>query len=191
MINGIEQLNGNNFVSWKEKLEMTLALLNVDYALLNDPPEAPNEGVENYEALKKDYDNEKAKWDDSNRKCLMMIKGSITQSMRGALPDVPTAKGYLAKIEDQFKGSSKIYATSLIRRLIDEKYNPTGSLREHIMKKCNMAAKLKTMDMEISDGFLVHFIMSSLPPEFSPFMINYNAMDVKWGVDEMMARCVQ
>ena len=39
---------------------MTLALLNVDYALLNDPPEAPNEGVENYEALKKDYDNEKA-----------------------------------------------------------------------------------------------------------------------------------
>ena len=119
------------------------------------------------------------------------IKGSITQSMRGALPDFPTAKGYLAKIEDQFKGSSKIYATSLIRRLIDEKYNPTGSLREHIMKKCNMAAKLKTMDMEISDGFLVHFIMSSLPQDFSPFMINYNAMDLKWSIDEMMARCVQ
>ena len=55
------------------------------------------------------------------------------------------------------------------------------------MKKCNMAAKLKTMEMEISNGFLVHFIMSSLPPEFSPFMINYNAMDVKWEIDEMMA----
>ncbi|XP_071681429.1 uncharacterized protein [Lolium perenne] len=191
MLNGIEQLNGSNYVTWKEKLEITMALLNIDYALLNDPPEVPKENYENYEALKKEYDIIKAKWDDSNRKCLMMIKGSITQSMRGALPDCETAKGYFAKIEHQFKGSSKVYATSLIRRLIDEKYDPTGSLREHIMKKCNMAAKLKSMEMEISNGFLVHFIMSSLPPQFDPFMINYNAMDVKWEIDEMMARCVQ
>ncbi|KAK1666321.1 hypothetical protein QYE76_054480 [Lolium multiflorum] len=191
MLNGIEQLNGSNYVTWKEKLEITMALLNIDYALLNDPPEVPKENNENYEALKKEYDIIKAKWDDSNRKCLMMIKGSITQSMRGALPDCETAKGYFAKIEHQFKGSSKVYATSLIRRLIDEKYDPTGSLREHIMKKCNMAAKLKSMEMEISNGFLVHFIMSSLPPQFDPFMINYNAMDVKWEIDEMMARCVQ
>ena len=105
-----------------------MALLNIDYALLNDPPEAPNEEDQNYDALKGDYELKKAKWDDSNRKCLRIIKGSIAQSMKGALPDCQTAKGYLAKIEDQFKGSSKIYATSLIRRLIDEKYNPTGSL---------------------------------------------------------------
>ena len=121
----------------------------------------------------------------------MIIKGSITQSMRGAIPDSRAAKGYLGKIEDQFKGSSKIYATSLIRRLIDERYDPTRSLREHIIRKINMATKLKTMEMEISEGFLVHFIMSSLPTEFSPFTINYNAMDSKWGMDEMMARCVQ
>jgi hypothetical protein len=81
---------------------------------------------------------------------------------------------------NQFKGSSKIYATSLIRRFIDERYDPIGSLRDHIMRKINMAAKLKTMEMEISEGFLVHFIMSSLPIEFSPFTINYNVMDSKW-----------
>ena len=170
---------------------MTLALLNVDYALLHDPPKAPEEGDQNYDALKRDYEAEKAKWEDSNRKCLMIIKGSIAQNMRGAIPDSQSAKAYLGKIEDQFKGSSKIYATSLIRRLIDERYDPTGSLREHIMRKINMAAKLKTMEVEISNGFLVHFIVSSLPSEFSPFTINYNAMDAKWGIDEMMARCVQ
>jgi hypothetical protein len=111
--------------------------------------------------------------------------------MRGAIPDSQSSKAYLGKIEDQFKGSSKIYATSLIRRLIDERSDPSGSLREHIMRKINMAAKLKTMEMEISIGFLVHFIMPSLPTEFSPFTINYNAMDSKWGMDEMMAMCVQ
>ncbi|CAO2150455.1 unnamed protein product [Urochloa humidicola] len=59
------------------------------------------------------------------------------------------------------------------------------------MKMSNMAAKLKQMEMEISDGFLVHFIMTSLPSEFSPFTINYNAMKVKWSIDELMAMCVQ
>ena len=54
-----------------------------------------------------------------------------------------------------------------------------------------MAAKLKAMEMEISDGFLVHFIMTSLPSEFSPFTINYNAMKVKWWIEELMAMCVQ
>jgi hypothetical protein len=62
IINGIEQLNGSNYATWKEKLEITLALLNIDYALLNDPPKAPDEGPENYDALKRSYDVEKTKW---------------------------------------------------------------------------------------------------------------------------------
>ena len=47
-----------------------MALLNIDYAILNDPPETPKEDNENYDALKKEYDVMKAKWDDSNCKAL-------------------------------------------------------------------------------------------------------------------------
>ena len=187
----IEQLNGSNYASWKEKLEITLALLDIDYALHNDPPVEPRPENENYETLKRKYDEVKAKWDISNRKCLMIIKSSIIDAIRGAVPDTQTAREYLAKVEEQFKGSSKVYATTLIKRLVNERYDFTGNLREHIMKKCHMASKLKSMEMEISEGFLVHFIMSSLPQEFSPFTINYNAMKIKWGIDELIAMCVQ
>jgi len=191
MIGNIEQLNGSNYASWKEKLEITLALLDIDYALHHNAPVEPKPEDENYDILKKEYDEAKAKWDISNRKCLMIIRSSIIDTIRGAIPDTQTARDYLAKVEEQFKGSSKVYATTLIKRLVGEKYDATGSLREHIMKKCHMAAKLKSMEMEISDGFLVHFIMSSLPQEFSPFVINYNSMKIKWGIDELIAMCVQ
>ena len=168
-----------------------LALLDLDYALNNEAPKEPQQGCENYDVLMRGYEIEKAKWDISNRKCLMIIKSSIIEGIRGAMPDSEVAKDYLSKIEDQFKGSSKVYAGTLIKRLVNDKYDGTGSIREHIMKMSNMAAKLKKMEMEISDGFLVHFIMTSLPAEFSPFMINYNAMKVKWSIDELMAMCVQ
>ena len=83
LINGIESLNGSNYVSWKEKLEITLALLDLDYALNNNAPKEPEEDSENYEALLKVYDDEKALWEPSNRKCYMVIKSSTIESIRG------------------------------------------------------------------------------------------------------------
>jgi hypothetical protein len=44
------------------------------------------------------------------------------------------------------------------------KNDGSGGLNEHIMKKCHTGAKLKSMEMEISDGFLVHLITSYLLP---------------------------
>ena len=47
------------------------------------------------------------------------------------------------------------------------------------------------MDMELSDGFIVHFIMSSLGPDFGPFKINYNAQKEKWTIQELIAYSVE
>uniref|UniRef100_A0A0A8Y4T4 Uncharacterized protein n=1 Tax=Arundo donax TaxID=35708 RepID=A0A0A8Y4T4_ARUDO len=121
----------------------------------------------------------------------MIIKSSIIEGIRGAIPDTKSAKEYLSKVDDQFRGSSKVYASTFIKKLVNDKYDGFGSIMKHIMKISNMAANLKKMEIEISDGFLVHFIMTSLPPEFSPFTINYNAMKVKWSIDELMVICAQ
>jgi hypothetical protein len=53
------------------------------------------------------YDLERVKWDASNRKCLMVIKSSIKEAIRGGILDCETAKEYLKKVESQFTGSSK------------------------------------------------------------------------------------
>ena len=45
--------------------------------------------------------------------------------------------------------------------------------------------------MEISKGFLVHFIMTSLPSHFGPSKINYNTQKDKWKMSELIDMCVQ
>jgi hypothetical protein len=121
------------------------------------------------------YDLEHAKWDASNRKCLLVIKSSIKEAIRGGISDCETAKEYLKKVESQFTGSSKTYVSTIIKRLVTEKYSFGSGVREHILKMSNMAFKLKTMDMGLKDEFLVHLVMSSLPKEFEAFEINYNS----------------
>ncbi|GKD14893.1 hypothetical protein Tco_1199300 [Tanacetum coccineum] len=107
-----------------------------------------------------------------------------------AIPDSGNAKEYLSFVEEQFKGTSKAHASTLILKMLTNKYGVSG-VREHIMMMSDMANKLKGMDMEISEGFLVHFIMTSLPMQFGPFKINYNTQKEKWKMSELIAMCVQ
>jgi hypothetical protein len=48
-------------------------------------------------------------------------------------------------------------------KILTFKYNGTSGVYEHIMMINDMTTKLKDMDMMIFNGFLVHFIMTSLP----------------------------
>ncbi|GJV18761.1 retrovirus-related pol polyprotein from transposon TNT 1-94 [Tanacetum coccineum] len=122
---------------------------------------------------------------------LMIIKNSISVAIRGAIPDSENAKEYLSSVEEQFKGTSKAHASTLILKMLTTKYDGVSGIREHIMMMSDMANKLKGMDMEISEGFLVHFIMTSLPMQFGPFKINYNTQKEKWKMSELIAMCVQ
>jgi hypothetical protein len=188
-LSAIEPLNGSNYDSWRENIEIALALWEIDLALMTDPPKESaqpviheGEATEAFATRQRDfthirmqYDLDRAKWDASNCKCLMVIKSSIMEAIRGAIPSYKTAKEYLKKVESQFTSSSKTYASTIIKRLVTEKYSFGSGMREHILKMSNMTSKLKLMDMRLKDEFIVHLVMWCLPKEFEAFEINYDS----------------
>ncbi|KAK9074591.1 hypothetical protein SSX86_007189 [Deinandra increscens subsp. villosa] len=182
---GIEPLTGTNFASWRDAIKLTLGMMDLDYALRHDPPAALT--AESTTDQKQVYE----KWERSNRMSLMVLKNSISVAIRGAIPDTESAKTYLDSVEEQFKGTSKAHASTLILKMLTTKYDGVSGVREHIMMMSNMAHKLKGMNMEISEGFLVHFIMTSLPTQFDSFKINYNTQKEKWQMSELITMCVQ
>ena len=66
------------------------------------------------------------------------------------------------KVENQFTGSSKAYASTLIKKLFNKKYTG-GGIKEHILKMCNTTSKLKSMDLRLKDEFLIYLVFASLP----------------------------
>ena len=154
-ISSIPPLNESNYNVWREKLEIALALSDNDLALISscpiepeDPVRAENETDVAFATRERDhaivrmkYDLDRAKWDSSNRKCLMVIKGSIEDPIRGSIPECTTTTEYLKKMESQFTSSSKAYASTLIKKLVNEKYS-SGGIREHILKMSDTASKL-------------------------------------------------
>ena len=128
----------------------------------------------NYDTASTRFDIERAQWRASNRKCLMIIKGSISDAIRMLITYCPMASEYLAKVKSQFTGSSKASAATLAKQLMTKKYTDgPGGIRDHILQMSHMANKLKTMDMPLPESFLVQLIFKSLPKEFATFHVNF------------------
>ena len=55
----------------------------------------------------------------------------------------------------------------------------------------DITAQLKKLEVNMSESFLVHYILNTLPPQYSPFKISYNTHKDKWSINELMTMCVQ
>jgi hypothetical protein len=67
---------------------------------------AENENDADFNARKRDhaevrmkYDLDRKKWDISNCKCLMVARSTISDAIRGSIPECETATEYLKKVE--------------------------------------------------------------------------------------------
>ena len=105
LLNGIPELDGRNYGKWYQKLEIALAMANIDLAISTPRPQESEKPVraqneadatftarqKKYDEVKTLYDKEMAPWADSNCKCLLIIKGSILESIKMAITACPTA----------------------------------------------------------------------------------------------------
>ncbi|KAF7827207.1 Retrovirus-related Pol polyprotein from transposon TNT 1-94 [Senna tora] len=107
---------------------------------------------------------------------------------------LPTATSSLSFSETSEKiilSSDNYKASTLIARLSSMKYTGTKAVREHIMQMQDIVAQLKSMDIEITDSFLVLLILNSLPSRFGRFKITYNTHNENWSINELLSMCVQ
>nr|GEX72729.1 UBN2_2 domain-containing protein [Tanacetum cinerariifolium] len=80
------------------------------------------------------------------------LTAESTADQKRAIPDSKKAKEYLSFVGEQFKGTSKAHASTLILKMLTTKYDGVSGVREHIMMMSDMENKLKGMDMKISEG---------------------------------------
>ncbi|XP_047953490.1 uncharacterized protein LOC125199548, partial [Salvia hispanica] len=181
----VPQLNGTNFSEWKEKLEFTLGVMDLDLALLNDKPTDLS-----YESSSAEITAHNA-WEKSNRLSLQFIRMSVADNIKASLPATDVAKEYLQNVEDRFKTADKSLAGKLMKDLISMRYDGSRTMYEHVMDMNNIASKLGKLGLPVDKGFLVQFILTSLPPQYGPFQIHYNTIKDKWTLNELGNMLVQ
>ena len=72
-------------------------------------------------------------------------------------------KNLLKTIDDQFVTSDKAFANTLIMQLSSLKLHGIRGVCDHIMHMRDIVAQLKALEVTMSDFFLIHYILCTLP----------------------------
>ena len=59
------------------------------------------------------------------------------------------------------------------------KFDGSRTMHENVIEMTNVVAKLKSLETEVEQNFLVQLIINSLPFEYNPFEMNYNTIKDK------------
>ncbi|KAL6331379.1 hypothetical protein AAG906_011316 [Vitis piasezkii] len=111
------------------------------------------------------------KWERSNRMSLMIMKHSIPEAIRGAIPEETQAKAFLDQIANRFAANEKVETSTILSKLVSMRYKGKENIREYIMEMSNLVTRLKALKLELSEDILQHL--------------------EKWTLNELIAQCVQ
>lgn len=159
---------GDNFSEWKDKVLLTLVCMDMNLTIREDKPPIPMEWRTPEDKVAYEL------WERSNRLCLIFIRVHMNQSIMDSIPECKTAKAYMESIDAKCVSSKKTLASTLVKKLSCTMLDKGKSMCEHIMEMRDIATKLKSLEVDISESFLMHFILNSLLTEYGPFKISYN-----------------
>ncbi|RVW13644.1 Retrovirus-related Pol polyprotein from transposon TNT 1-94 [Vitis vinifera] len=184
-VKNIPVLNGTNFKKWKEHVIIVLGCMDLDYELREDRPlDLTDASIAKQRSIIE-------KWERSNLMSLMIMKHSIPEAIKGAIPKETRAKAFLDQTANRFAANKKVETSTILSKLVSIRYKGKKNIREYIMEMSNLVTRLKTLKLEFSEDILVHLVLISLPTQFSPFKISYNTQKEKWTLNELIAQCVQ
>ncbi|GAV80647.1 UBN2_2 domain-containing protein, partial [Cephalotus follicularis] len=81
--------------------------------------------------------------------------------------------------------SDKALARTIMKKLSGIMFDNSKSVLQHIMEIRDIAAQLKSLEVEISESFIVHFILNTLPTKYGAFKVSYDTHKEKWSINEL------
>ena len=180
----VKTLNGTNYEDWAESMKLYLAVTNLDLALREEEPVIDaNSSAE----LKAKHE----KWAHSNRVCLMTMKYTMDKTIRQSIPESQKAKDFLESIAEKFVKFDKAEKGRYLSLLEKTMYDGVNGVREHILKLVHYYNKLKAMNVDLGDSFLIWRALESLPAEFDVLKTSYNTQKGEWTINELISIVTQ
>ncbi|KAH0746124.1 hypothetical protein KY285_007781 [Solanum tuberosum] len=122
----------------------------------------------------------------------MFMRMNIAGNFKTTLPKTENAKDFLKHVEESSQTADKSLYGTLMGTLTPMKFDGSRTIHEHDIEMINVAARLKSLEIEVEQNLLVQFIINSLPSENGTFQMNYNTMKDKWrNVLELHGKFVQ
>ena len=104
---------------------------------------------------------------------------SIANNIKLTLPKTESTKKFMKFGEERSQITDKSLVGTLMGTLITMKFDSSRTMHEHVIEMTNIAVRLKSLEMNVDENFLIQFIINSLLSKYNHFQMNYNTMKNK------------
>ena len=129
----------------------------MDLALRTMAPLKPTDGTA--EKDRKSHDE----WEYSNSCYVMIMRYYMDEPICDSISKAENAKDFLTAIEKKYENFSKNEKNRYLNMLHSTFYDGASDIRAHIDKLMGCYHKLKAMGMDLKEGYIVWFVMGTLP----------------------------
>jgi len=149
--NDIVKFNGLNYDEWSEQIRFQLGFMDFDLTLMDEKSAAI------IETSSEDDKSLYHAWDKSNRLSLSLMKITLAKKVKPSMPKTEDAKEFIEKIKEYSQSyiTDKYILSGLMNKLTTKKFDWSQPIHDHVTGIENLAAKLKSMGMDVSESFLV------------------------------------
>ncbi|XP_043698889.1 uncharacterized protein LOC122649709 [Telopea speciosissima] len=155
-LSDIPKLFGENYTSWYEDPDVYLCLRDLDLCLREPKPTTLT--LDSTQVDKTELE----KWEAANRKCLKVIKHAMPATLKDSITVKDTATEFLEAIRVKFESSKKAQSGDLMSKLTNAKFDGNGSTREHLLGLVSLGNKIRELEINFDDDFLVNIALNSL-----------------------------
>ena len=112
----------------------------------------------------------------------MVMTYTMKKSIKECVPKTENAKEFLQSVKSNYTKIDKSKIATYLKLLTNTSYDGISGVREHIIKMKHYWNKANDLKVGLTDTYLKFTILQSLPSDFSPVMVAYNASLVDWSL---------
>lgn len=176
----IDKLTDTNFYVWKQKIQLLLALRDLDEYIDCD---TPAETSENYKS-----------WLRADSKARAIISLSLSDDHLEHVRDCTTAKQTWLAILNVFERHTLLNKLAARRDFYTVQMHTSESVLQFVNRVKQLAARLKTMSVVVDDKEMAMAVLNGLPDRFHSLIVALDALGNEqkdFGLDYVKSRLLQ
>jgi hypothetical protein len=177
--NKIEKLNSNNYHSWKIRIQHVLTLKDLEDFLVEDSPTDTSNA---------------STWIKKDKKAQAIIGLSLSDELLENVREVKTCKEMWMTIKNVFERHTLLNKLSARKKFYTASMNSEESVLQFSNRIRQLAATLKSMNVEISESEMAMALLNGLPDDYNALISALDAIDedeTKLHFDFIKARIMQ
>ena len=175
----IEKLNDTNFHAWKRKIQLVLALRDLDQYIDDERPTT---------------ESEQKAWDRGDRKAQAIIGLALSDEHLEHVAGANTAKDMWKAILDVFQRHTLLNKLAARRQFYTVSMEEGEKVLTYVNRVQHLASILKSMGVEVDDKEMGMAVLNGLPPRYDSLIVALDALgneDKIFTLDFVKSRLLQ